>query len=134
MSQFGDTIPPALRPGESPGVRPPLEVALAKGVKGIPPASALPDQMLFEPKFGGYRVLIFRDRNRASPWSRQGKDLTRYSIGVSGAILTFGLVRVQLFVRDKCRSLVLRGLASRRFGVLRATTLRAQSPLSRPTA
>jgi ATP-dependent DNA ligase len=70
MSQSGETIPPALRP--------PLEVALAKGVKGIPPASAVPGQMFFEPKFDGYRVLIFRDQDRASLWSRQGKDLTRY--------------------------------------------------------
>ncbi|MDQ0620175.1 ATP-dependent DNA ligase [Arthrobacter globiformis] len=70
MSQSGEVIPPVLLP--------PLEVALAKGVKGIPPAAALPGQMLFEPKFDGYRVLIFRDRDRTSLWSRQGKDLTRY--------------------------------------------------------
>ncbi|SLK00865.1 ATP dependent DNA ligase domain-containing protein [Arthrobacter sp. P2b] len=34
--------------------------------------------MLFEPKFDGYRVLIFRDHDRVSIWSRQGKELTRY--------------------------------------------------------
>jgi ATP-dependent DNA ligase len=97
MSQCGDTIPPALRP--------PLEVALAKGVKGIPPASALPGQMLFEPKFDGYRVLIFRDRDRASLWSRQGKDLTRYSVGVKRRCADFGLMTVQFSVRDRCRTL-----------------------------
>jgi ATP-dependent DNA ligase len=41
----------------------PLEVVLAKGVKGVPPPAALPGQMLFEPKFDGYRVLFFRDRD-----------------------------------------------------------------------
>lgn len=61
-----------------PGLRPPLEVALAKAVKGIRSASALPGQMLFEPKFDGYRLTIFRDRDGVGLWSRQGKDLTRY--------------------------------------------------------
>lgn len=51
---------------------------MAKAVKSIPTPAALPGQMLFEPKFDGYRALIFRDRDRVSIWSRQGKELTRY--------------------------------------------------------
>ncbi|WP_235012940.1 ATP-dependent DNA ligase [Arthrobacter sp. SLBN-100] len=47
-------------------------------MKGIPPPAALPGQVLFEPKFDGYRILIFRDRNGVGLWSRQGKELTRY--------------------------------------------------------
>ncbi|MDQ0241420.1 ATP-dependent DNA ligase [Arthrobacter bambusae] len=70
MSLSGEVIPL--------GLRPPLEVALAKAVKGVPPASALPGQMRFEPKFDGYRVLIFREKGLTSLWSRRGKDLTRY--------------------------------------------------------
>ena len=34
-------------------LRPPLEVALAKAVKGIPRISSLPGQMLFESKVDG---------------------------------------------------------------------------------
>jgi ATP-dependent DNA ligase len=59
-------------------LRPPLEVALAKAVKGMPRISSLPGQMLFEPKVDGYRVVIFSEEERTSLWSRQGKDLTRY--------------------------------------------------------
>ncbi|PNH82949.1 ATP-dependent DNA ligase [Arthrobacter sp. AFG20] len=70
MAEPGQVIPPSLHP--------PLEVVLAKAVKGVPPPAALPGQMLFEPKFDGYRVLIFRDRDRVGIWSRQGKELTRY--------------------------------------------------------
>lgn len=46
MAQSGEMIPAALHP--------PLEVVLAKAVKGIPSPAALPGQMLFEPKFDGY--------------------------------------------------------------------------------
>lgn len=70
MKRSGEALPSALRP--------PLEVVLAKAVKGIPAPAALPGQMLFEPKFDGYRVLIFRDLDGVSLWSRQGKNLTRY--------------------------------------------------------
>lgn len=59
-------------------LRPPLEVALAKAVKGMPRISSLPGQMLFEPKVDGYRVVIFGEEERTSLWSRQGKALTRY--------------------------------------------------------
>lgn len=70
MPQSGDVV--------SAGLRPPLEVALAKAVKGIPAASALPGVMLFEPKVDGYRLIIFRDEDGSTLWSRQRKDLTKY--------------------------------------------------------
>lgn len=57
---------------------PPLEVALANAVKGIPAGSALPGTMLFEPKLDGYRLVVFRDGTGATLWSRQGQELTRY--------------------------------------------------------
>ncbi|HAG58008.1 MAG TPA: hypothetical protein DCL83_01190 [Arthrobacter bacterium] len=36
------------------GLRPPMEVALAKAVKVLPAANALPGQLCFEPKWDGY--------------------------------------------------------------------------------
>ncbi|NHW49326.1 MULTISPECIES: ATP-dependent DNA ligase [unclassified Paenarthrobacter] len=60
------------------GLRPPVEVVLAKAVRGIPSASALPGVTLFEPKVDGYRLVIFRAEGRSTLWSRHGKELTRY--------------------------------------------------------
>jgi ATP-dependent DNA ligase len=34
--------------------------------------------MCFEPKWDGFRILVFRDEGEASLWSRQGRDLSRY--------------------------------------------------------
>jgi ATP-dependent DNA ligase len=57
---------------------PPMEVALAKPVKSLAAVGVLPAPVCFEPKWDGYRVLIFREEGRTSLWSRQGKELTRY--------------------------------------------------------
>lgn len=59
-------------------LRPPIDVALAKAVKVLPAANALPGPMCFEPKWDGYRLIVFREGDRTSLWSRQGKDLNRY--------------------------------------------------------
>lgn len=69
------------------GLRPPVKVALAKAVKGIPAASALPGTMLFEPKLDGYRLVIFRAENGATLWSRQGKELTTYFPDLTAAAM-----------------------------------------------
>lgn len=61
-----------------PGLLPPLEVALARAVKKMPAADALPGHLIFEPKWDGYRAVVFHDGDRTSLWSRQGKDLTKY--------------------------------------------------------
>ncbi|MDI1465013.1 ATP-dependent DNA ligase [Catellatospora sp. KI3] len=55
-------------------VLPPLEPMLAK------PVSKLPDEpgMTFEPKWDGYRCIIFRDGDEVELASRGGKSLTRY--------------------------------------------------------
>jgi ATP-dependent DNA ligase len=60
------------------GLRPPVSLALAKAVSGIPATDALPGGCLYEPKWDGFRASIFVTRNGVSLWSRQGKDLTRY--------------------------------------------------------
>lgn len=77
MSKSGEMLPS--------GLRPPLNVALAKAVKGLPAVGALPAPVCFEPKWDGYRVLIFRQQGSTSLWSRQGKDLTRYFPEVEAA-------------------------------------------------
>jgi hypothetical protein len=88
------------------GLRPPVSLALAKPVSEIPATDALPGGCLFEPpKWDGFRASIFVARGGVSLWSRQGKDLTNYSVGVNRRHGDYWLVRVQLSVRDRCRSL-----------------------------
>jgi ATP-dependent DNA ligase len=70
MSSPAEGIPSELRP--------PIDVALAKAVRVLPAPDALFGEMCFEPKWDGYRLIAFRERDRTSLWSRQGKDLTRY--------------------------------------------------------
>lgn len=66
---MNETLPPNLRP--------PLDVVLAKGVDSIPKPSS-PDGLIYEPKWDGFRLLIVRDGNSTTLWSRQRKDLSRY--------------------------------------------------------
>jgi ATP-dependent DNA ligase len=58
------------------GLAPPVKVALARAVTKMPRARA--GNLLYEPKWDGYRCTVVRDNDRATLWSRQGKDLTRY--------------------------------------------------------
>ena len=62
------------------GLAPPVKVALARAVTKMP--RALPGKLIYEPKWDGYRAIGIRDNSGASLWSRQGKDLTGYSVGV----------------------------------------------------
>lgn len=62
------------------GLAPPVKVALARTVTKIP--RARPGNFLYEAKWDGYRCIVVRDNDRATLWSRQGKDLSRYSVGV----------------------------------------------------
>lgn len=64
------------------GLTPPVKVALVRAVTKMPRAGALPGTLAFEAKWDGYRCIAIRDNNGASLWLRQGKDLTRYSVGV----------------------------------------------------
>ena len=61
-----------------PGLRPPVKVALARAVEKIPRPNALPGGALYEPKWDGWRVNLFRDGDETLMLSRQGKDLSRY--------------------------------------------------------
>ena len=42
-------------------VMPPLQPMLAKSVKGVPDAGAVDGGYLFEPKWDGFRAIVFRD-------------------------------------------------------------------------
>jgi len=59
-------------------VRPPLKPMLAKSVSGVPAADAVPGGLLYEPKWDGFRAIIFRDGDEVEIASRSTKSLTRY--------------------------------------------------------
>jgi ATP-dependent DNA ligase len=63
-------------PGLPPELAGPVAVELAKPVKEIPPAHALPGGCVYEPKWDGYRLVIVRQAGSTRVWSKQGRDLT----------------------------------------------------------
>jgi ATP-dependent DNA ligase len=54
-------------------VMPPVKPMLAKAVKGIPEGS-----MIFEPKWDGFRSIVYRDGDEVEIGSRNGRPMTRY--------------------------------------------------------
>ena len=58
-------------------VMPPVQPMLAKSVKGIPDP-AKHGGLVFEPKWDGFRCLVFRDGDEVELASRNTKPLTRY--------------------------------------------------------
>jgi len=64
---------------------------LAKSVKGIPDPSSSPDPvhpgLLYEPKWDGFRCLVFRDGEQIELASRNTKPLTRYFPEVAALLL-----------------------------------------------
>jgi ATP-dependent DNA ligase len=58
-------------------VMPPVQPMLAKAVKGIPDP-AKHGGLVFEPKWDGFRCLVFRDGDEVELASRNTKPLTRY--------------------------------------------------------
>ncbi len=59
---------------------PPIEPMLART------AAALPAGMAYEPKWDGFRCLVFRDFDDVQLFSRNGRDLTRYFPEVVAAV------------------------------------------------
>ncbi|WP_284750841.1 ATP-dependent DNA ligase [Arthrobacter sp. efr-133-R2A-120] len=59
-------------------LRPPVALALAKAVEAIPPADALPGEVVFEPKWDGWRSYALVGAEEVLLLSRQSKDLSRY--------------------------------------------------------
>ncbi len=64
---------------------PPVQPMLAKSVKGIPDP-AKQGGLVFEPKWDGFRCIVFRDGNEVELASRNTKALTRYFPEVVEAI------------------------------------------------
>jgi len=64
-------------------VMPPVQPMLAKSVAAVPPG------MLYEPKWDGFRAIVFRDGDEVEIGSRSGKPLTRYFPEVVAALRTW---------------------------------------------
>ena len=64
---------------------PPVQPMLAKSVKGIPDPAKL-GGLAFEPKWDGFRCLVFRDGDEVLLASRNTKPLTRYFPDVVEAV------------------------------------------------
>ena len=69
---------------------PPVLPMLAKSVKGVPDPGKFPDAdhpgLLFEPKWDGFRCIVFRDGDEVQLASRNTKELTRYFPEVVDAV------------------------------------------------
>ena len=57
---------------------PPVKPMLAKSVKEMPQPDDLPGGVLYEPKWDGFRAIIFRDGDEVELGSRNERPLTRY--------------------------------------------------------
>ncbi|MEP7091225.1 MAG: ATP-dependent DNA ligase, partial [Nocardioidaceae bacterium] len=66
-------------------VMPPVQPMLAKSVKGIPDPTRH-GGLLFEPKWDGFRAIVFRDGDEVEIASRNTKSLTRYFPEVVAAV------------------------------------------------
>jgi ATP-dependent DNA ligase len=61
---------------------PPVKPMLAKLARGLPPA----DGLLYEPKWDGFRCIVFRDGDEVELGSRNERPLTRYFPEVAAAV------------------------------------------------
>jgi ATP-dependent DNA ligase len=59
-------------------VMPPVKPMLAKSVKEMPTDKTVPDGVLYEPKWDGFRCIVFRDGDDVELGSRNERPLTRY--------------------------------------------------------
>jgi ATP-dependent DNA ligase len=59
-------------------VMPPLAPMLAKSVKTLPAPDSLDGGALYEPKWDGFRCIVFRDGDEVELGSRNERPLTRY--------------------------------------------------------
>jgi ATP-dependent DNA ligase len=59
-------------------VMPPVRPMLAKSVKGIPDPAKVDGGLSYEPKWDGFRCIVFRDGDDVEMTSRNTRDLTRY--------------------------------------------------------
>lgn len=66
---------------------PPVEPMLAKSVAKVPDADAVTGGLSYEPKWDGFRAIVFRDGDEVEIASRSTKSLTRYFPDVVAAVL-----------------------------------------------
>jgi ATP-dependent DNA ligase len=57
---------------------PPVKPMLAKAIKGMPKPDDVPGGVLYEPKWDGFRCIVFRDGDEVELGSRNERPLTRY--------------------------------------------------------
>ncbi|MGY1709002.1 ATP-dependent DNA ligase [Geodermatophilus sp. SYSU D00758] len=74
-------------PDLPPELAGPVAVQLAKPVRDLPHAGALPGGVLYEPKWDGYRLVVVRTATGTRLWSKQGRDLTDRFPDVAAAAL-----------------------------------------------
>ena len=67
-------------------VNPPVRPMLAKSVKGVPDPAEHRGGLSFEPKWDGFRCIVFRDGDEVELASRNTKPLTRYFPEVVAAV------------------------------------------------
>src|SRR3954471_20309348 len=65
---------------------PPVKPMLAKSVKQMPMPAGVPDGLLYEPKWDGFRCIVFRDGDQVELGSRNERPLTRYFPDVVDAV------------------------------------------------
>jgi len=59
-------------------VMPPVQPMLAKSVPSVPAPDSVAGGLLFEPKWDGFRCIVFRDGDEVELGSRNERPLTRY--------------------------------------------------------
>jgi len=67
-------------------INPPLAPMLARSVKRIPTIDAVEGGYLYEPKWDGFRCIVFRDGDEVELGSRNERPLTRYFPEVVDAV------------------------------------------------
>jgi ATP-dependent DNA ligase len=67
-------------------VMPPVPPMLARAVKDLPTPDSAPGGMLYEPKWDGFRCIVFRDGDEVELGSRRERPLTRYFPEVVAAV------------------------------------------------
>ena len=65
---------------------PPVKPMLAKSVKEMPTDKTVPGGVLYEPKWDGFRCIVFRDGDEVELGSRNERPLTRYFPDVVAAV------------------------------------------------
>src|SRR3954463_10470266 len=65
---------------------PPVKPMLAKSVKEMPTEKTVPDGLLYEPKWDGFRCIVFRDGDEVELGSRNERTLTRYFPDIVDAV------------------------------------------------